>query len=479
MFWNLKPSLIIGYWHPLPHFPTSPLPISPLPPAPIMNAIASPPYSQTEIAAALDFSNSDVTVWDDLSGEWQEKLQRTIAASTPPVCLVSPRTENRLAEVIEACHRHTWPVLACGNGSKLSWGGLIPEAIAIAVSTQNLNRILEHAIGDLTVTVEAGVKLADLQTILAQTGQFLPLVSAYSQSSTIGGIVATGDSWRQRYGGVRDVVLGLSFARADGQIAKAGGRVVKNVAGYDLMKLFAGSYGTLGVITQVTLRTYPIPSASETIAVVGEPEGIEACDRALIASNLAPMRADLLSGAVVGELGLGEGMAAIARFGSMAESVREQTTQVAAIAQKLGLTTHLYRERDEIQLWNRLKQLVENPNSSDAIVCKIGITPTAAIPFLNNLDSITQKTGLGVIHCGVGLGRLYLTPDSKFPSIQKLRTFCQENRGFLTLLEAPASLKTQLEPWGYTGNALELMGKIKHQFDPKTILSPNRFVGKL
>jgi glycolate oxidase FAD binding subunit len=444
-----------------------------------MNAIASPNYSGTEIAATLDASDLDVTLWDDLSLAWQGKLQKAIAVDSPPACLVSPHTPDCLAEVLKACDRFTWPVLACGNGSKLSWGGLVPGAIAIAISTQHLNRIIEHAVGDLTVTVEAGVKFADLQKVLADTEQFLPLLPADPQSSTIGGLVATGDTWRQRYGGVRDMVLGLSFVRADGEIAKAGGRVVKNVAGYDLMKLFTGSYGSLGVITQVTFRTYPIPPTSETIVVVGEPEAIAVCDRALVVSNLAPTRADLLSTAVVKGLGLGKGMAAIARFQSIPESVAEQRHQVAAIAQKLGLKTHLYRHLDETQLWNTLQHLIDIPHSTDAITCKIGILPTAAIALLKNLDSITQNTGLGIIHCGIGLGRLHLSPEQGFSQIQKLRTDCEQNQGFLTLLEASPSIKTQLDPWGYTGNALELMSKIKKQFDPKTILSTGRFVGQL
>ncbi len=119
--------------------------------------------------------------------------------------------------------------------------------------------------------MQAGLKLADLQAFLAPSGQFLPLDPSYADNATIGGIIATADAgtWRQRYGGVRDLILGFSFIRHDGEIAKAGGRVVKNVAGYDMMKLFTGSYGTLGIIDQITLRLYPETANSETLIITG------------------------------------------------------------------------------------------------------------------------------------------------------------------------------------------------------------------
>ena len=175
-----------------------------------------------------------------------------------PFYLAFPETLEALATGVKLANEFDWKILICGNGSKLSWGGLVKEA-QLVISTQRLNRIIDHAIGDLTVTVEAGMTISQLQQALSPSNQFLPLNPCYPQSATIGGIVATADtgSWRQGYGGVRDLLLGLSFVRADGVIAKAGGRVVKNVAGYDLMKLFCGSFGTLGIISQVTMRLYP------------------------------------------------------------------------------------------------------------------------------------------------------------------------------------------------------------------------------
>jgi glycolate oxidase FAD binding subunit len=405
------------------------------------------------------------------------EIQNAIAVDSPPSGLVSPPTPEALARVLQQCDRHAWPMLTCGLGSKLSWGGLAPKPIALVVSTQRLNRIIEHALGDLTVTVEAGVKLADLQNALAPTGQFLPLNPAYPETTTIGGLIATADSWRQRYGGVRDLVLGISFVRADGQIAKAGGRVVKNVAGYDLMKLFAGSYGTLGIISQVTFRTYPLPPASGTIVLTGTSSDIAQAAQNLIASSLAPVAADLLSTNVVRRLALGDGMGLIACCQSIPESVQEQLAQLETMGKQFGLQSHFYRETDEIQLWKQLQQLLRVPASPEAIACKIGVAPTAAVDFCDRLDALTLQQGLGVVHLGVGLGRLHLEGENELARVQQLRAYCQQHQGFLTLLEAPPTLKQKLDPWGYTGNALEFMRKIKEQFDPKNLLNPGRFVG--
>ncbi|MEY2859424.1 MAG: hypothetical protein RLZZ74_3737, partial [Cyanobacteriota bacterium] len=200
---------------------------------------------------------------------WHKIHQVVAGENTAPIYLIFPQTIEALAKIVKQAAQQKWRILICGNASKINWGK-ITQDIQLVVSTQKYDRLIEHAVGDLTVTVEAGMKLADLQSKLRSHQQFLPLDSAYGDA-TLGGIVATADagSWRQRYGGVRDLLLGLSFVRADGEIAKAGGRVVKNVAGYDLMKLFTGAYGSLGIITQLTFRLYPWITTSQTMLLTG------------------------------------------------------------------------------------------------------------------------------------------------------------------------------------------------------------------
>jgi glycolate oxidase FAD binding subunit len=423
-----------------------------------------------------DIPNLNLTNWEDLDAQWQRRIEGAILATNPPDCLAFPETPESLAAAVKFASDSGWKLLPCGSGSKLSWGGLVRKA-TLAISTQRLNRIVEHAAGDLTVTVEAGVKLAKLQQALQASRQFLPLNPAYPESATIGGIIATADSgsWRQRYGGVRDLILGLSFVRADGAEAKAGGRVVKNVAGYDLMKLFTGSYGTLGIITQVTFRLYPLPEASATLAMAGDKEAIAVAAQTLRQSGLTPTAAELLSPAVVKGLDLGEGMGLIVRFQSIPESVAEQLQQVSGIAEKLGLRVSYYREAEETSLWQRLADSLRRPTSEAAVTCKIGVMPDCAAQFLAQLDALLGDGGWGKVNLSSGLGWLHLPTIAAVSYLEKLRLLCQEERGFLTILESPAAVKQQVEPWGYTGNALDMMRKIKEKFDPQALLSPGRF----
>ncbi len=423
-------------------------------------------------------SPSRICDWENIDAIRQKRILQALVPETPPSCIVYPNTQAELAEVIACAHHNKWRVLPCGSGSKLSWGGLA-AGVQVVVSTEHLNQVIQHAVGDLTVTVEAGTKFAAVQDILASAGQFLALDPAAPESATMGGIVATADtgSLRQRYGGVRDQLLGITFVRADGQIAKAGGRVVKNVAGYDLMKLFTGSIGTLGIITQVTFRVYPLPEASGTVVLTGKADAISLASTTLRSSALTPNSADLLSTRLVASLGIGQGLGLITRFSSMTESVKEQSSRLLEVGQQLGLQGILYSAGDESDLWQKLREQMGVSTTEAVITCKIGVVPLGSVATLTQLDSVAPEQGMGLIHAGSGLGSLRLeTCAGMLETVLKMRSFCQEHGGFLSVLEAPITLKQQLDVWGYVGNAQDLMRGIKQQFDPESLLSPNRFV---
>ena len=420
--------------------------------------------SQTEL---IELSNADVY--------WQTKIDQAVIEAKSPIWLVFPRTTNALATIVKQASQQHWRILVCGNGSKLNWGNLSQD-LQLVISTQKCDRLIEHAVGDLTVTVEAGMKLADLQAQLRSHNQFLPIDPTYPQTATLGGIVATADtgSWRQRYGGIRDLLLGLSFVRADGEIAKAGGRVVKNVAGYDLMKLFTGAYGTLGLIAQLTFRTYPLIATSQTLLLTGEAKQIAQATQTIRNSSLTPTAMDLLSAAVVTQLGLGTDIALIVRWQTIPESIKQQIEQVRAIAQQLNLTTSDYQAQAEIELWQKSAAITNIPHAETTIICKIGIAPTAAVDFLQ-LKQVTEGNIAVRVHASKGIGQLQLN-STECQVISEMRSYCQKNYGFLTILDAPKSIKRQIDIWGYTGNALNTMQAIKNQFDPQNILNPNRFL---
>ena len=396
------------------------------------------------------------------------------APELPEKPLVIPQTEESLGKVCAIAQQNQLSIVPCGNGSKLTWGGL-PSHFDFYLSTRHLNQIIEHAVGDLTVTVQAGGTLAQLQQHLKQNNQFLPLDPAYPETATLGGIVATADagSWRERYGGVRDLLIGISFIRADGEIAKAGGRVVKNVAGYDLMKLFTGSYGTLGMISQLTFRTYPLPPASATVVLTGDTDAITDIAQTLRNSTLTPTRADLLSSGITEKLNLGNGLGLIIQWETIVESIEKQIKEVSNIAQFNSLAITRYQEENEKSLWDQLKALTSVAPNNTEITCKIGVLPTATRHFFSEL----APDSYAIIHNKSGLGELVLSANLSRSHLKTIRNYCEKNKGFLTLLSAPNAIKTEIEPWGYAGNALTVMKKIKQQFDPNNQFNPNRFVG--
>ena len=402
--------------------------------------------------------------------QWQPSPQ------LPKTPLVIPYTEESLAKVTAICQQNNWSIFPCGNGSKAAWGGL-PSQTDLYLSTAYLNQIIDHAVGDLTVTVEAGVTLQQLQAKLQTANQFLPLDPAYPDTATLGGIVATADtgSWRERYGGVRDLLIGISFVRADGEIAKAGGRVVKNVAGYDLMKLLTGSYGTLGIITQLTFRTYPLPPDSATLVLSNDRANIISLAQTLRNGTLTPTRADLVSSSVMEKLQLGDGLGLIVQFETIAASIEEQIKQLSAIGNSFNLAATRLTQDDEKTLWNQLKALTSVPSVKDGITCKCGLLPTKTADLFHQLP----PDSYAIIHNKSGLGKLVFNGDNSLSDLKKLRHYCEENRGFLTILESPNTIKEQIEPWGYSGNALTMMEKIKHQFDPKKQFRPHAFVGEI
>ncbi|CAC5340607.1 MULTISPECIES: FAD-binding oxidoreductase [Planktothrix] len=434
-----------------------------------MNAISSThPKNQQELEKIVGVGN--VQPWDEIESVRQQQIIQGLASGTPIQGLIYPQTQQQLAEVIAYTNQQQLKVLPCGFCSKIDWGGLVKN-IDFAVSTQGMNQLIEHAVGDLTVTVEAGMKFSQLQAILAQENQVLGFDPSYPETATIGGIIATGDtgSLRQRYRGIRDLILGISIVRYDGKIAKAGGRVVKNVAGYDLMKLFTGSYGTLGIISQITLRVYPQAEASGTVILTGEAEAISQVNQILLASALTPVAVDLISSDLSKILGFGDNIGLMVRFQSIAEGVKQQSQRLIELGEKLGLKA-IYIDSDEENLWQQLKQQIWQSESNTDIVCKIGIAPTSAV------KTLTQCQTLGIIHAGVGLGVLRFESVSP-ETLLNLRNWCESQGGFLSILKAPVDLKQQLEVWGYSGNALNLMRQIKQQFDPQNQFSPNRFVG--
>ena len=389
---------------------------------------------------------------------------------------VFPNSVEALSETVRQCAADRLPFAPIGSGSKFSWGHSLALESLIVISTAKLDQVIDHAVGDLTVTVQAGMRFGELQTQLKKAGQFVAIDPSYEDCATVGGIVATGDSGalRHRYNSVRDMVLGVELVRSDGERVKAGGRVVKNVAGYDLMKLLTGSYGTLGIMTQVTLRLYPLQESSQTVFLAGEASAVARVMQALLNSGLTPTAIDLLSATVCEPLDLsaamGLSMGLLVRFQGLAESVTEQVKRLMALGQSQELTTAVPLAED--QLWQCLGQVLTREASADRVLCKWAVRSAETVATLSYLQEKFPDASAR-FHVGGGLGQVQF-PSMTAADVLGVRSFVEARGGFLTVLEAPDELKASLDVWGYQGNGLGWMRSIKQQFDPQGLLSPGR-----
>ncbi|MBX2864972.1 MAG: FAD-binding oxidoreductase [Leptolyngbyaceae cyanobacterium MAG.088] len=396
---------------------------------------------------------------------WSSLNDARFETSNNELSVVLPESIEQLSAVVRTCYDQRWRMLACGQRTKLHWGCQHQLAVDVVISTARLNRLVDHWVDDFTTRVEAGIGIADLQTKLQTQGQFWPVDPLYAQQASVAGIVATADGGglRQRYGSVRDTVIGVQFVRYDGEVVKAGGRVVKNVAGYDLMKLMTGAYGTLGILSQLNLRLYPIAAQSQTMVLSGSAEAI--------AEAALQTRHQGITASAMDWVATENGIQLAGRFQGIAAGVNEQIERFQAIATAAGLT---HKVADDTSYWSSLAGQLANPNM---ILCKVGLLPTQLVPLLQRLNPF--PTWLARLHNASGLGLIALPVDggadmATTDALSMLRSHCNSHKGYLTILQAPASMS--LEPWGYSGNALPMMKAIKQQFDPHGLFSPGRFI---
>jgi glycolate oxidase FAD binding subunit len=343
----------------------------------------------------------------------------------------------------------------------------------VELLTARLDRVVEHNAGDLTAVLQAGVPLAAAQDVFAAAGQRLaldpPLAPRASgaPAATIGGVVATGDSGplRHRYGAARDILLGITVALSDGTLARAGGKVIKNVAGYDLAKLFAGSFGTLGVILEVVVRLHPRPS--RTCSVVGRTEDAATVGRAASALAHAPVQMDCLD--VAWEQGGGE---VLVRFGGAACEV--QAASAVRLIEACGLDGTV-AEGNDGELWERQRSRQRSASAEGAIVRVSGLP--AELPRV--IRATERAGGTLVGRAGLGLSWVELGSVSGAEDLAgRVEELRRELTPFAcTVLDAPDEVRSKVDVWGQEPSAMALMRRLKGSFDPAGVCNPGLFVG--
>jgi glycolate oxidase FAD binding subunit len=338
------------------------------------------------------------------------------------------------------------PVRPVGGGTK-PW---LPDRGEEPLETGGLDRILEHNVGDFTAVLEAGVPFADAQAAFAENGQMIAW-DPPSEGSTLGGIMATADSGplRHRFGGVRDLVVGVSVVLSDGTIAKAGGKVIKNVAGYDLAKLFAGSFGTLGLIATISVRLHPLPARTATVTgAADDPERLAA---AVIALARRPLEADCLD--LAWEDGAGR---VLVRYSGNTAAQRAQGTKIELD----GVETI----EDDDELWER-----QRSRQRSAVVLKVSGRPTDLPAVIRAADGVGASV---VSRAGLGLSWLAFSGDDLAERVQTVRSALSPRA--CTVLDGADRV---VDPWPDAGGAQVVMERLKARFDPARIFRPGTFVG--
>lgn len=386
-----------------------------------------------------------------------------------PRWVVEPDSPEAVSETLTWASRDTLSVLTRGAGTKLGWGPS-PRQIDVLLSTARLNNVVAHRYGDLTATVQAGARFAQVNRRLAEHRQWIPLDPPWAERATIGGLVATNDSGprRHRYGAPRDLIIGVEFARADGKLAKGGGIVVKNVAGYDMPRLMTGAFGSLAVIITATFKLFPLTAASRTLVVeLKDPADLGALVSRLLDSHLTPTALEFET----------PPLRLLVRFESIEAAVEQQAVHASTLIRQSGSSARSMTGAEEEQLWAAHGRTLWD---GTAAVVKVALLPTDLAPTLTLLQTLAgpgHYAASGRAGLGVFLVRIGGDVDRQSRVIAGLRAAIPSGRGSAVIVRGAAELKARTDVWGPVGDGLALMRAVKRQFDPEGILNPGRGPG--
>jgi glycolate oxidase FAD binding subunit len=427
-----------------------------------------------------------------------------------PSAALRPESTTQVAEIIKFAAAEKLGVIATGGRTKLSIG-LPPKRYDLALDMSGLNKIIAYDPGDLTLSVEAGLRLAVLGDALAKHRQFLPLAVPYHRETTMGGIVASGvdGPLRQFYGTARDFLLGIEFVTGKGVTAKSGGRVVKNVTGYDIHKLMIGALGTLGVITRLNFKTFPVPIASRGFVALF-PTAQQACEmrNRIARSHLTPLTLDILSPGMTelfesetasrfesepmpsNVLSRSEWAVSVGFAGN--ERVRERyQTELQRIAEEDGGIGVVLPQKSLPAAFARKREFVPIALASSpaTTIVKMSVLPSKLNDALVSAQKAAEANSLQWAALARGLGIIYFallpaTLDDQTRQYVERATdsiygACTKLGGQSTIPWCPTAWKKNLKIWGPENSSLSQMQKIKIVFDPQGVLSPGRFVGGL
>jgi glycolate oxidase FAD binding subunit len=400
-----------------------------------------------------------------------------------PRCVAVPQDEAEVAAVLAAARELGAVVAPRGAGSRGDLGNL-PRRIDVVLSLERLNQVVEYVPADLTVTVQAGVRYADLQRLAGEHGQTVALDPPRWGRSTVGGLIVTNASGPERlaYGGARDLLLGTRVAMPDGKVIKTGGRVVKNVAGYDMNKLIVGSLGTLGVVTELTLKLRPLPAHTRTLCFgFGSLEAAHAAAEVVLNGEFVPTAVTILSDGPAHRVGAPGPVALLVR---LAETVVNVAYQADRLHVALGDRTPMaFGGPEEERLWHGVREYGEG--------AALQVTLSTVLSDVAQQAQQAQQAGAGhiggvgfdaIMHVGTGTVLLYnfdqdAEPAALAAAAEGLGRQAAAVGGSAVVTTAPATVKERIDVWGPPRPEWRIFTGIKRTFDPDGVLNRGRFVG--
>jgi len=403
----------------------------------------------------------------------REASDADVVDGVRPALVIEPASIEEAGAVVREAHRSDLAIVPRGLGTKLSWGAL-PSRVDLIVSTHRMNRVLEHAADDLVARVEGGASLAGVQQVLAQRGQWLAIDPAHA-AGTVGGIIAANASGprRLRYGTMRDLLIGITYILPDGTVAVAGGRVVKNVAGYDICKLFTGSLGTLGLIVEAIVRLHPLPGTRALVSV--EIPGGDA-------NTLGKVIQDILNSVLVPSamtfVVSPEGQTLSALFEGIEAGVEAQVRGARVLLEKYG-HVHLGDVPGD-----DLVEPAPGSASPEARACLAITTSLADLPHaIEAVRSVAWEVSGQRAAGSAAPAVIHLDVRGQTPTvvlaIKAIRRELASLEAHVVVREASPDIKRAVDVWGPVGDSLALMQSVKRRYDPTGIMSPGRFVGGL
>ena len=399
-----------------------------------------------------------------------------------PEAVVSPRNVYELGRLLALANREGMTVSPRGGGTQLGLGNRLGR-LDVVVDMSDMNRVVQHNAADLTLVVESGVTLAALRETLAAEGQFLALDAPLPERATIGGTLATGVSGplKWQYGSARDLVIGMKVAQADGRITQSGGQVVKNVSGYDMARLHVGGLGTLGIITEVSFKLTPMPRHETTL--VAQFDSVEDCLGAALGifnSGVMPIALTALNRNAAVRLRCMEelsGKFALAvRLGGRPRTLRRMENEAFFIIRER--TDRVDRLEDEAaDLWSELADFGHSEGEGAIASARVAALPNRLGKAMDALAS--HGNAAIVAHPGYGMmnAHWFETDTDMSESLRSSRQAVHRIGGSLIVESAPLEVKDIHDAWDYTGESIEIMRRLKAQYDPNGILNPNRFAG--